>query len=152
MTTGRLVFAAARDGILPRALSGVDRRGTPLAAVWAASAFAALFLLSGTYMALSSTTVSLGQAVYLSVMASAVALRFREPDLLRPWRAPAFGLVVAVAITINAALLIVFVMQDPYYALLGFALVAALAGGYLLFAGMGRKPATTEPIEWPLPN
>lgn len=152
MTTGRLVFAAARDGILPRALSGVDRRGTPLAAVWAASAFAALFLLSGTYMALSSTTVSLGQAVYLSVMASAVALRFREPDLLRPWRAPAFGLVVAVAITINAALLIVFVMQDPYYALLGFALVAALAGGYFLFAGMGRKPATTEPIEWPLPN
>lgn len=141
MTTGRLVFAAARDGILPRVLAGVDRRGTPMAAMWSSSAFAAMFLFSGTYLALSATTVSLGQAIFVAVTAAAIVLRRREPDLPRPWRAPAFGLLVTLAIAINATLLAVFIAQDPWYALLGFVLVALLAGGYFLFAGKGRRPA-----------
>lgn len=152
MTTARLVFAAARDGILPRALAGVDRRGTPMAAMWISSAFAALFLLSGTYLALSATTVSLSQAIFVAVMAAVVALRRREPDLPRPWRAPAFAIVVPLAIAINAALLVVFIVQDPFYALLGFALVAVLAGGYFVFAGKGRRPADAGASEWPSPN
>lgn len=140
MTTARLVFAAARDGILPTALAGVDRRGTPLAAMLTSSAFSALFLLSGTYLALSSTTVSLGQAIYVAVMVAAMALRRREPAMPRPWRVPAFGVFVPLAIAINAVLLVVFIVQEPFFALLGFAMVGVLSGGYFLFMGKGHRP------------
>jgi APA family basic amino acid/polyamine antiporter len=141
MTNSRLVFAAARDGILPRWLAAVGSRGTPIRAMIASAACAGLFLVSGTYLALSSTSVSLSQAIYVVVILSAMALRRSEPDLPRPFRAPLFPWSMVLALAINGMLLAVFIAQDPFYALLGFALVGGLSALYALLAGKGAPPA-----------
>lgn len=141
MTNSRLVFAAARDGILPRWFAAVGTRGTPIRAMLASSGCAALFLVSGTYLALSSTSISLAQAMYIVVILAALALRRSEPDMLRPFRAPWAPWSFLVALAINAGLLAVFIVQDPFYAMVGFALVAGLWALYALFAGKGAPPA-----------
>ena len=141
MTNGRMVFAAARDGILPRFLSAVDRRGTPWAGIWVSTAIAALFLLSGTYLALSATAITLGQGIYVVVILAAIRLRQKLPDIERPFRIPLFPLAIGAALAINLALFAVFVVQDPLNALLGYGLLAILWLLYLLIARKGAPSA-----------
>ena len=134
MTTSRLVFAMARSGMLPPGLARVSRLGTPVAAMVASSAFAAAFLASGTYLALSATSVSLSQALLATAALTALAFRRRMPDTPRPYKAPFQPWSLWLALMLNLALLGVFVAQDPWNALLGFALVALLSAGHTLLA------------------
>lgn len=139
MTTCRLVFAMARSGMLPHGLTRVSRLGTPIPAMLASSAFAAVFLVSGTYLALSATSVSLSQAMLAITAAAALALRVRSPDVPRPYRAPLQPWSLWLALGLNLALLGVFMVQDPFNALLGFALVGLLSAGALV-AGKVTDP------------
>ncbi|HEU4821192.1 MAG TPA: hypothetical protein VFS87_08555, partial [Qipengyuania sp.] len=52
--------------------------------------------------------------------------RRKEPALPRPVRIPAFPLVIGVVMAINLLLMAVFVVRDPWNALIGFAIVAGL--------------------------
>lgn len=126
MTTTRIAFATARAGVLPHRMAWVSTRGVPLPAMTLVALASAAFILSGTYLALASTSTALQQGLYILVTLSAIALRRREPDLPRPFRIPAFGPVIGLVMVINLALMTVFVVQDPWNALVGFAIVAGL--------------------------
>lgn len=126
MTTTRIAFATARAGILPRRLAWVSRRGVPLPAMALVAMCSAGFILSGTYLALASTSTAMQQGIYIAVTLAAIALRRREPALPRPFRIPAFPAAIALVLAINLALMAVFVVQDPWNALVGFAIVAGL--------------------------
>ncbi|MEZ5680264.1 MAG: APC family permease [Erythrobacter sp.] len=126
MTNARIAFATARAGVLPRRFISVDARGVPLAAMTLVALTAAAFILSGTYLALASTSTAMAQGMYIVVTLAAIALRRKEPDLPRPFRIPAFPFVIGIVLAINLALMAVFVVQDPWNALIGFAIVAAL--------------------------
>lgn len=126
MTTTRIAFATARAGVLPRRLAGVSARGVPLPAMGLVTLASAAFILSGTYLALASTSTAMQQGIYILVTVAAIALRRKEPDLPRPLRIPAFPLVIGFVMLINIALMGVFVLQDPWNALIGFAIVAGL--------------------------
>lgn len=141
MTTGRLVYAAGRDGILPRFLARVDKRGTPMPAIWISSLVASLFLISGTYLTLSATSITLSQGAYVAVILAAIRLRKTQPDMARPFTMPLFPLTVGLALAINLALLAVFVVQDPANALLGYGLLALL---WLLYLMIARKGTPSE--------
>lgn len=134
MTTSRIAYAAAREGILPRWFDRVQGNGVPLRAMILVCLAAAAFLWSGTYLALSSTSTALAQAVLLLFALCSARLMLREPELERPYRIRAYWPVIALVIGFDALLLAVFVAQDPFFALLGFVLVGALAGAYRLFA------------------
>ena len=140
MTSSRIVFATARDGILPRRLARVSRLGTPLAAMTVASLGTAALLWSGTYLTLSETSSSLAQGVFVLVTLATIGLRRREPDLERPFRVPFYPWSIWFVLLLNLALLAVFVVQDPFDALLGYGLVALLSAGYLLFARRQAEP------------
>ena len=157
MTTSRLVFAMARCGMLPTGLARVSSLGTPIMAMVTSSVFAAMFLASGTYLALSSTSVSLSQALLASAALCALTLRRRMPTAPRPYRAPFQPWSLWLALMLNLALLAVFVAQDPWNALLGFALVALLLGAYLVFAKstdpqLPSVDGTVEVDAWKLPK
>lgn len=151
MSTSRVVFATARAGILPRWFSRVTPRGTPMRALGLATAGSAAFLLSDAYLALSATSNTLSQGMFVLVALAAIALRRREPEMERPFRMPFFPLSGWLVLGFDVLLLVVFVVQDPFYSLLGLVLVAALSAGYLALARM-RIAAPEEPIEWPSPN
>ena len=142
MSSTRMTYAAARAGLLPRWMARVGRRGTPIWAMLFVAGLAALFIVSGTYLALASASVAINQFNLIAVGACAIALRRREPEMLRPFRVPWFPLTIGLGLLVNTALLVVFIVEDPLYALSGFALVGLLWAGYLLFAR--RSPQETE--------
>ncbi|MGX7951895.1 APC family permease [Tsuneonella sp. HG249] len=151
MTTTRVVFASARAGMLPGGLAWVDRRGTPLRALLLATVCSAAFLWSDAYIALNATATALSQGVFVIVALAAIVLRRTEPTMPRPYRMPLYPLSAWAALAFNLILLLVFVVQEPFYTLLGLVLVAALSAGYLLLARAGGE-APEENAEWPLPS
>lgn len=144
MTTSRIAFAMARARMLPRRLEAVSRLGTPIPAMLAVALATAAFLVSGTYLALSSTSVALSQAIIVGVIVCVLVLRRKAPELERPYRVPFYPWPVVLALIINLALLGVFVGQDPLNALLGFALVGLLSLGYRIFGRRTEIPLAPE--------
>lgn len=142
MTVTRITFASARDRILPGWFESVNHRGVPMRAMVLVCVTAASFLWSGTYLALSSTSTALSQAILLLVALCSVRLMLREPDLNRPWRIPFYWPAIVAVILFDALLLAVFVAQDPFFALLGFGMVAGLSLAYRMFAR--PRPAGPE--------
>ncbi|MFN6936052.1 MAG: amino acid permease, partial [Tsuneonella sp.] len=142
MTVTRITFASARDRILPGWFESVNHRGVPMRAMVLVCVTAAAFLWSGTYLALSSTSTALSQAILLLVALCSVRLMLQEPDLNRPWRIPFYWPAIVAVILFDALLLAVFVAQDPFFALLGFGMVAGLSLAYRMFAR--PRPAGPE--------
>lgn len=141
MTASRIAFDMARAGTLPRVLATVTERGTPLRAMALVCFGAAAFLWSGSYLALSSTSISLSQAIFVVAALSAMRLRITEPALERPFKVPLFWPVMALLLVLNLVTLTVFVVQDPFYALLGYGLVAGLTLLYLAGQAITAKQA-----------
>lgn len=134
MTSSRVVFATAREGILPQWFAQVTSRGTPLRALALGTFVSAAFLWSGAYIALVATSVALAQGVFVLVALSAIALRKSEPDMPRPFAMPFWPLSGYLVLGFDLLLLAMFVAQDPFYSLLGLVMVAGLSAGYLLLA------------------
>lgn len=126
LTGTRSVFALGRARVLPEAFSAVDRRGTPFSALVLVAIAAGLLILTGSYVALASMAITISQLLIVLVTASTIILRRREPELTRPFKAPAYPFSVVLALAINSTLLVVFVAQGPWYAMSGIGLLIAL--------------------------
>lgn len=126
MMFSRVLFAMARDRQIP-ILSGVAANGTPRAALLATAGTSVLLASVGAFDVLLALSTALYAAMLASVNLAAIVLRRREPGLERPYRMPLFPLPAALALIINAGLLIAFVLDDPKSAGAGFALMLALA-------------------------
>lgn len=85
--TPRILFAMARNGLMPRSLSFVNRGGTPAIALWLCTFTSIVLVLSGTFDSLVAVASILFVALYLSGFVSLMVLRKREPELSRPYRA-----------------------------------------------------------------
>ncbi|ALE17171.1 Amino acid permease [Altererythrobacter epoxidivorans] len=144
MSAARAHYAMARARILPEYFAKVDKRGTPLRAMALATAIGASFILTGTYQALSSMTVSIGQGLIVLVMLSVIALRRKEPDLHRPFRMPLYPASIVFALAMASSLLIVFIVQDPLYSLSGFIVVAVL---WVLFRHVLKRRVVLAAID-----
>jgi APA family basic amino acid/polyamine antiporter len=121
----RVLFAIARDRNVPL-LGEVAVNGTPHAALVATVAAGALLAAVGAFDALLALSTALYAAMLASVNLAAIALRWREPYLERPYRMPWFPLPALFALAVNLTILAAFVADDPKSAGAGFALMLAL--------------------------
>ncbi len=90
LSASRLLYGMGEDGALPAVFGRVSERlGTPVFATLVTSGAAAGIALAvgdiGTVASLTNFSLFL---TFLLVNASTIALRFREPDLPRPFRLP----------------------------------------------------------------
>jgi APA family basic amino acid/polyamine antiporter len=85
----RIFFTVARDGLLPRSLARVSRRGTPVRiTIFTAivcSVFAGLIPLASIAALANAGTL----AAFVAVCAAMLVLRRRRPDAERKFRTPA---------------------------------------------------------------
>jgi APA family basic amino acid/polyamine antiporter len=144
MTTTRMVYALARAEILPHAMTTVDKRGTPIAALLFSALVAAAIILIGGYNELQSMGVSLNQGITVMAILAVIGLRKSEPDLERPFKTPWYPWPIIFAALLNALLLVIFVAQDPWYGLSGFVAVGAAWAVYVFVL---KRRAILEPIE-----
>ena len=127
----RIPMVLAQDGMLPPWLALKNRRGVPWAAILVCGVAWAVALGFSFEELISIDLILYGSSLILEFVALAV-LRFREPDLPRPFRAG--NLFLACTLGIPPALLIAYVMyaardeRMAHMPALLFGLLIALAG------------------------
>src|SRR5262252_5765699 len=107
LTNSRLPYALALEGQLPRWLARTQARtGVPWTSVLASSAVYSLFAVA-SFKELIVLNVWLYSLTLLLELAAFLALRFREPDLARPWRVGGgtLGLWITALLPLAAAVL-----------------------------------------------
>jgi APA family basic amino acid/polyamine antiporter len=108
LTGARVDYAMARDGIFFRIARGIHPRfRTPSRALLFQGCLASILALTGTFEDLYSLFIFASWIFYAAATASVIVLRYKEPNLPRPYRAwgypvlPALFVLGAFALTLN---------------------------------------------------
>ncbi len=148
-SNGRLAMAIAENGVFPRAIAALNRRGVPVAALALNYVVAVVLFVTlpfGELVALN------GAAIVLSFVVgpvAVVALRRLAPDFPRSFRLPAARVFGAAAFVV-ATLMIYWSGWETMWRLLSL-----IAVGLVLFLGrlalLGREPLDAAGAAWMLP-
>jgi len=152
MSYSRLPLAMAQDGMLPSIFGKLQRRSrAPWVAILACAMGWALCLGLGFARLVTLDILLYGFSLMLEFAALAV-LRFREPNLPRPFRVPG-GLFGAIAVGIPPMLLLGFSIvrseQEQVWNMssFAFALILIAAGVVAYLVNHALKPAGWAPVE-----
>src|SRR5580658_10736382 len=82
----RIYYAMAKDGVFFESVGNVNRHNTPSVALWVQCIWACVLCLSGTYGQLLECLVFAVVMFYILTVVGLFVLRFRRPDMERPYR------------------------------------------------------------------
>jgi APA family basic amino acid/polyamine antiporter len=91
-------FAMARDGLLPKQLSGVDRRGVPVAVTVLTGVIAAAIAGFVPLDEIASLANAGTLAAFIATACAVMVLRRRAPELKRPFSTPLVWLIGPAAV------------------------------------------------------
>ncbi|MSP92725.1 MAG: amino acid permease [Myxococcales bacterium] len=137
VTGARIVQAMAHDGLFVRAVAPVDPRlGTPVRALVVQAAWSSVLVVAadsfGTLMLLSSSAMML---LSMGTVAAVPWLRWRRPELARPFALPGYPWTALAYLTVTAAVLVALAIEDVQSLAYGLGTVAA---GWCVFALRAR--------------
>jgi basic amino acid/polyamine antiporter, APA family len=141
LTTPRVYFAMARDGLFFRSLAEIHPRfKTPAIAVVVQAAWAMVLAATGTFNQLLTYVVFTGWIFYGLGAASIFVLRRTRPDQHRPFRVPGYPLTPALFVIAAAVLVVNTLVDQPRIGIVGLAFVLAGAPVFLVWRWL-VKPA-----------
>jgi APA family basic amino acid/polyamine antiporter len=127
----RVFYAMAKDGLFFSSLSRVHPRfGTPALAVCATAIWSAVLAATGTFEQLLTYVVFIGWIFYALAAGSIFIYRKKAPDLVRPYRVPAYPLTPIVFILAAMALVANTIFTQPIRAAIGVVIVSLGAPAY----------------------
>ncbi len=147
----RIAYAMALDGLFFRGVdtAHVEYRTPSVAiAIQAVASIAIVALLRTFPSALDYTTFAILLATMADV-AALYALRRRQPDRARPYRAWGYPLVPALYIAGNLAIAVTMLVKRPLECGVGLAILAAGLPFYRLFTRSGQASARQKPPQAP---
>jgi APA family basic amino acid/polyamine antiporter len=156
----RVIFAMARDRLLPTMLSRLHPRFmTPIAAI-ATQAFWALLLIQYCFLnapvehgeqnprkafdGLTNIAIFGGSFFYAMAVAAVYRFRWTHPDLPRPYKAWGYPVTPALTLIAFAAVIVTLFLQEPKASLAGLALIG-VGAVYYFFANRQRPAVSTTP-------
>src|SRR5207302_2453882 len=105
-------YAAARDGYFFHAIGNVHpRHHTPGVSIIVLNLWACLLVLSGKYDDLFNLVIFASWILYGMTAAAVLVLRYKQPDLVRPYRTLGYP-VVPLLFVLGAVILIVSTFFD----------------------------------------
>jgi APA family basic amino acid/polyamine antiporter len=125
LSGSRIPFAMARDGLFFRVVDRIHPvHRTPGVSILVLNAWACLLVLSGRYDQLYTYVIFASAILYGMATASVIVLRFRRPDLARPYRVLGYP-VVPIAFVLGIACLIASTLRSsPRESILGLVLIS----------------------------
>jgi APA family basic amino acid/polyamine antiporter len=124
LSGARVPYAAARDGYFFQAIARVHPRyHTPGVSIIVLNLWAALLVLSGKYDDLFNLVIFASWILYGMTAAAVPVLRWRRPDLVRPYRTVGYPLVPVLFIVGAIVLLITTAIERPRESLIGIGLI-----------------------------
>lgn len=125
LSGSRVPFAMARDGLFFRRVGYIHPAfRTPSVSILALSAWAALLVLSGRYDQLYTYVIFASVILYGMATAAVIVLRFKRPEMDRPYRTWGYPVVPLVFVFGIACLIISTLLKSPRESLMGLGLIA----------------------------
>jgi APA family basic amino acid/polyamine antiporter len=138
----RVLYGMARDRLLPRRLTAVNQGGTPVWSLLLCAVVGVALILSGTLETLIAIDAVIIVAVYASGFASQMMLRWREPQLARPYRAWWYPWSTLCVLVVSLGFLLAAVIGDLRHSLFTVILVVV---SYLVSRVIVRDSPRTIP-------
>lgn len=113
MASPRVLYGLARDGLFPAIGQRVNKGGTPDVGLGITTLLAVTLIFSGGFVFLFKLMAALASFAFLIYTVSLFALRIKQPDLPRPYRAFGYPALPALACLLNLALLVAFIANEP---------------------------------------
>ena len=136
LSGSRVPFAMARDGLFFQRVSYVHPENrTPSVSILLLSGWAALLVLSGRYDQLYTYVIFASVILYGMATAAVVVLRFKRPDLERPYRTLGYPFVPAFFVLGIACLIVSTLLKSPRESLMGLVLIALGLPFYFYWKG-----------------
>jgi APA family basic amino acid/polyamine antiporter len=126
LSGARVPYAMARDGLFFRSVGRVHPAyGTRAISILAVNAWAALLVLSGRFEELYTYVIFASWILYGMTGAAVLVLRWKRPDLARPYRTLGYPW-VPVLFVLGAGCVVLFTLRhSPRESLLGLGLILA---------------------------
>jgi amino acid transporter len=142
MTSPRIFYALAEDGLFPKAIARVDpETGAPTGAVLLTTVLGMVFVLVRTFTELADQFVIGIWPFYALAVAAVYVLRRRRPELTRPYRTWGYPVVPAVFLVASLFLLGNYLLSRPQAFLTD---VAVILSGIPVFWWWVRTRDTRE--------
>jgi APA family basic amino acid/polyamine antiporter len=122
--TPRVMFALSRDGLFFRSGAKVNTGGTPTTALLITAAGAIILTSVGSFDKLFAFTALLTVLVDVAAFGTIFVLRWKEPELARPFTARGYPVLPAIVFAGAGLLLIAFLvssLENSLYAAIGIA-------------------------------
>jgi APA family basic amino acid/polyamine antiporter len=132
----RILYAMARDGMLPAKAGIVNAGGTPTVATLVTTAVAMVLIATGTFQKLVAVASFFLAVNYFVCCMALIVLRRREPDTIRPFRAWGYPWSAGIVAIGAAAFLVGALLADTSNALLALVLFAT---GLIGRTAFGRR-------------
>jgi APA family basic amino acid/polyamine antiporter len=149
LTTPRVYYAMARDGIFFRKLAEVHPRfRTPAIAVIVQALWAMGLAATGTFNQLLTYVIFTGWIFYALGAASIFVLRRTRPDRPRPFKVPGYPYTPALFVISSAVIVINTLVTQPNLALVGLAFVLSGAPAFLIWRRLAPsgEPAQADEV------
>ena len=144
VTGPRIYFAMARDGLFPSIAGRISRRGRVPVHAMLAQSLCAIIILFATDFANLYRYAAVGLSLFALLYVGAVyVLRWRRPDLTRPFRVPGYPVVPAVFIAVTVFMAVFAFRQWPKSSLYSLGSVLAGVPVYCLWS-LIRQPGKTR--------
>jgi len=140
MIAPRAIFALARDRLLPHQLAEINDGGSPYWAYVISGIASIALAATGQFVLVFGLIGTIDTLTGLLTEISFFILRRREPDLLRPYRALGYPVLPALAIAIDASLMVLFNWAD-YEGAIAAVVITALCVPFAIVARRHKRAA-----------
>ena len=142
LTTPRMYYAMARDGLFFKRLASVHPRfGTPAFAIVTLTVWGGLLAASGTFSQLLTYAVFTGWIFYALGAVAVMVLRRSEPNAVRPFRVPGYPVTPLLFVVAAVLLVLNTIVTQPGISAIGLGFVALGAPAYFIWRASRRAAA-----------
>jgi len=136
----RIYYAMANDGLFFRLVGTLNKNHVPAVALVAQCVWASVLCLSGTYGQLLDFLIFAQLLFYVLTLAGLFLLRWRRPEMARPYRAFGYPILPALYILAAAFLEIQLLRYKPQYTWPGLIIVLFGLPVYAVWKWAGKPP------------
>ena len=144
LTSPRIYFAQARDGLFFQKFAEVHPRyETPGFSILAQGLWSAVLVVSGSYETLLDYAMFAMWFWYGLMVAGVIVLRYKQPDLARPYRMWGYPVTPALFVAIACWFLVNMLNTRPVPSIAGLLLIATGIPVYFLWARPRKQAEST---------
>src|SRR5277367_3916491 len=129
----RVYYAMAKDGLFFKSVGAVNRHNTPWVALWVQCAWACVLCLSGTYGQLLEFLVFAVVMFYILTVLGLFILRFRRPQMERPYRVLGYPVLPAMYLLVAATIEVQLLRYKPQFTWPGLVIILSGVPVYWLW-------------------